>query len=467
MALLEVQFALDKLLRLTSEPSPTRPNERWTEFLALVEVAGSLSSAQKGFARSRVGKTDPKAFSDFIKWASKNGIKHDKLELATFGDEGNGLRAKEAIAEGEVALTVPLQAMLSTATAQGSKLGPIAKDDPMLSKMPNVLLTLTLLSELKNAKSAFKEYLAVLPATFSTPLHYSIPELELLKGSPALDLVLALYKNILKQYIYLHKMLKNPEASKAVGISSSNFAFDDYKWAVSAVMTRQNRVPVVADGKPEFALALIPLWDMLNHADGEIITTMHDTGSETTEYTAMTSFNAGDQATMFYGKRTNSDFLLNSGFVPITNADDYLLIKLGVGKADSLFGLKNQLLTGLGIATSGDFVVESTGEPDAQLNAFIRINAMTEAELKACLADPGSCATLGTPDGAINTDNETKACLFLEGRFKLLLLMYGKGGGAAAAGFHATCANLLVGAEKEILAKAMVVIAERGLEEEL
>ena len=62
--------------------------------------------------------------------------------------------------------------MLSTATAMASKLGPVAKEDPMLSKMPNVLLTLTLLSELKKcddgdeagkvSKSRFQQYVSVL-----------------------------------------------------------------------------------------------------------------------------------------------------------------------------------------------------------------------------------------------------------------------------------------------------------------
>eukprot|EP00729_Bicosta_minor_P018709 gene18709-34769_t len=322
MAALEAQFALDKLLHLTSQQSSQRPSERWTEFLGLTETVQALASAQKGWAVSKVGKTDAKAFGAFIKWANKNGIKHGKLELASFGNEGNGLKAKEAIGEGEVALTVPLDAMLSTASAHASKLDLVAKEDPMLSKMPNVLLTFTLLSELRNQKSAYKEYLAILPATFSTPLHYSIPELELLKGSPALDLVLALHKNIIKQYIYLHKLLKKPEVSKAAGFTSSNFAWVDWLWAVSAVMTRQNRVPVDSS----FVLALIPLWDCLNHSDGAEITTMHDVSTATTEYSAMQAFGAGQQVTMFYGKRTNSDFLLNSGFVPDRNANDYMLI---------------------------------------------------------------------------------------------------------------------------------------------
>jgi hypothetical protein len=52
-------------------------------------------------------------------------------------------------------------------------------------------------------------------------------------------------------------------------------------------MTRQNRVPVGGtDVAPEFALALIPLWDMLNHTNGDV-TTQHDCATQQTEFAAM------------------------------------------------------------------------------------------------------------------------------------------------------------------------------------
>eukprot|EP00729_Bicosta_minor_P011921 gene11920-5091_t len=89
---------------------------------------------------------------------------------------------------------------------------------------------------------------------------------------------------------------------------------------------------------------------------------------------------------------------------------------------------------------------------------------MSEAELKACLSNPSSCATLGTPDGSVSEDNETKSCLFLEGRLNLLLMMYKGSGGE---GFHAECAKMLVESEKTILNKCLEVIRERGLEEDL
>merc|ERR1712232_454691 len=130
---------------------------------------------------------------------------------------------------------------------------------------------------------------------------------------------------------------------------------------------------------------------------------------------------------MFYGPRTNLEFLLHSGFVMEPNMHDYLLVKLGVSSSDPLAELKTTLLTALSIAASGEFVLNPNGEPEAPLNAFIRINAMTEAELKHYLSNPQECATLGDAEAAISEENEAKACLFLETRCKLLLRMYGAG----------------------------------------
>ena len=44
------------------------------------------------------------------------------------------------------------------------------------------------------------------------------------------------------------------------------FTYEEYRWAVGIVMSRQNYVPV--NGTPQ--ICLIPLWDMLNHDEGVV-----------------------------------------------------------------------------------------------------------------------------------------------------------------------------------------------------
>jgi hypothetical protein len=57
------------------------------------------------------------------------------------------------------------------------------------------------------------------------------------------------------------------------------------------------------------------------------------------------------------------------------NPHDYLVVKLGVASSDPLAPLKSRLLEALTVPRAGEFSVGPTGEPDPQLNAFIRINA--------------------------------------------------------------------------------------------
>jgi len=65
------------------------------------------------------------------------------------------------------------------------------------------------------------------------------------------------------QYSFLCTIIQNT-GDKIV--SMAKFSFDEFLWAMGVVLSRQNVVPI--DGKNE--LALVPLWDLLNHVDGKV-----------------------------------------------------------------------------------------------------------------------------------------------------------------------------------------------------
>ena len=62
-----------------------------------------------------------------------------------------------------------------------------------------------------------------------------------------------------------------------------------------------------------------------------------------------------EEFTIFYGKRTNADFLVHNGFVPagsdgrIINAHDSYVLKLGVSKNDPVAADKLEMLDVLSI----------------------------------------------------------------------------------------------------------------------
>ena len=58
---------------------------------------------------------------------------------------------------------------------------------------------------------------------------------------------------------------------------------------------------------------------------------------------------AGEQVCIFYGERSNAELLVHNGFVFEENIHDRVVIQLGVSKSDSLYQMKDRLLTAIGM----------------------------------------------------------------------------------------------------------------------
>ncbi|KAF3830876.1 hypothetical protein GH733_002114 [Mirounga leonina] len=235
--------------------------------------------------------------------------------------------------------------------------------------------------------------------------------------------------------------LTHPHANKLP--LKDAFTYEDYRWAVSSVMTRQNQIPT-EDGS-RVTLALIPLWDMCNHTNG-LITTGYNLEDDRCECVALRDFRAGEQIYIFYGTRSNAEFVIHSGFFFDNNSHDRVKIKLGVSKSDRLYAMKAEVLARAGIPTSSVFALHFTEPPvSAQLLAFLRVFCMTEEELKEHLLGDNALDrifTLGNSEYPVSWDNEVRLWTFLEDRASLLLKTY------------KTTVELRLG-EKEILEKAV------------
>jgi hypothetical protein len=96
---------------------------------------------------------------------------------------------------------------------------------------------------------------------------------------------------------------------------------------VSVVSTRQNNV---VNEQGQVRLGLIPVMDLLNHQYGrECI--HYDSNLKQIECTTMKEIETNEQIFMFYGKRTNAEYLIHNGFVPDQpNPYDTYLLKLGM-----------------------------------------------------------------------------------------------------------------------------------------
>lgn len=82
-------------------------------------------------------------------------------------------------------------------------------------------------------------------------------------------------------------------------------------------MTRQNAIPrsqPQPDNEQAANLmpALIPLWDLANHKEGSF-TSSYNIEQERLESCALSDFNKGEQIFIYYGDRSNVEFLIHNG----------------------------------------------------------------------------------------------------------------------------------------------------------
>jgi hypothetical protein len=113
------------------------------------------------FRCNDVGSGD---FASLLAWLQSKGVDTSKVEVASYGDAGNGLRAKAPLKKGELFLVVPEAVMMTTNTVASSSVAKFVAEDPLVSEMPNVQLALHALTELgRGAASPWAPYLATLP----------------------------------------------------------------------------------------------------------------------------------------------------------------------------------------------------------------------------------------------------------------------------------------------------------------
>ncbi|XP_047499016.1 actin-histidine N-methyltransferase-like isoform X2 [Penaeus chinensis] len=417
----ELSALVDEVFkRCTKVPSATAPNaaQEWAEYTEIFQLIQNIRNLEKDVLLPSYSREEQ--IPTFMSWLKEKGVKISGVEISDFDQQGFGLMTTEDLQQGVEVIDVPLEAMMTEDTARKSYLGPLIERDPILQHMGNVSLALHVLGEYVNPQSPWQPYLRILPASYSTTLYFSQEEILGLKGSPALEEAVRQFRNIARQYSYFYRILHSLPEARSWPIKDY-FTFDAYRWAVSTIMTRQNRVPTKgASGQ----LALIPAWDMCNHEQG-IYSTDYDEEKNCCVCLAQKDFKKGDQFTIYYGKRHNVELFLHNGFVEIGNENDSLAIKLGVSKNDPLHDEKVALLTSLGLPSSGSFMLIPGLHPISPgLLAFTRIFCMDKVSLDKWKDDGEKAKGLLHEDCDVGTTVQDKTWRFLHTRVSLLIRAY-------------------------------------------
>eukprot|EP01132_Coremiostelium_polycephalum_P002737 gene2737-3399_t len=323
------------------------------------------------------------AIETFKVWLTKNGFDESKskVKIARGLNEGIGLVATSEIKEGEVFLEVPPNLFLTQEMAVKALSTSFKSKDDIFSHVPSLMLSVYLIYELNKKQSFWMPYLQVLPKTYKTVLFLTIDELRQLEGTSIGDEALNVYRSTIRQYSYLYEYF----GSNPGFLSTTEFTWENFMWAVSAVMSRQNPVPIT-DTKNYGAgtqYALIPMWDFCNHTQSGAISTFYDAGLKVLTAAAIKNHKVGDQVYIHYGDRPNTQLLLYQGFSVKNNQMDTLKLALELAKDDPLRHDKIHILEDRGL--SSPYTINLPTNPTSLHDAvipFYRVYCMNEELVK-------------------------------------------------------------------------------------
>ena len=283
-----------------------------------------------------IPERDVTAFQSWLRASEFPGI--EQIGFSSSPDKGYGLCFQRDIKAGERCLQVPRQFMLSESEFQTSPISALFAEDPIMAMLPSLKLAMVvILEQAKGPASFWSAYIQMLPRSFSIPLYYNRHDWQWLKGTLAYTPALTIMKSLVRAYTHIYGKLSSADLL----LSTLGFTWPRFLWAVGVAMTRQNAIPCPDGSRSEYTL--IPVWDMCNHADGQVTTQMN-METHCLETFAPRDVYSGDPFYMSYGYRSAQELFLYSGFVPSTIRPwDCVPLEIVLPLRDALFKLRSSL----------------------------------------------------------------------------------------------------------------------------
>ncbi|CAD5229582.1 unnamed protein product [Bursaphelenchus okinawaensis] len=346
MTLELTEAEIDRYVKIWTEVlenlPPTNVNDLYKDHKDIVEALGD-NTGQIFDAHEHLGIPErSEAIKNLPKWLDEYEVEHSNVEVKE-AEFGYGLFATKDIALHEPAVKVPRKATISLEYGEEKTvIRKMHKNDDILKSMPNVTVAIILAEVLLSKDKRFLPYARALPSVHDTLIFMTTDQLLQLKPSPTFEAALLMYRSVARHYVYfLLRIVRDSvfdEKSKFVfkncALNSEKFTFNFYKWCVSNSSTRMNGVPrrqgTLQNQRP--LPTLVPLIDFCNfmQEDENNVSQYYDFDTRTVQLRANRDIKAGEELTLYYGHRSNSEFLLHNGLVPSThNPHNYYELKTG------------------------------------------------------------------------------------------------------------------------------------------
>jgi len=265
-----------------------------------------------------------KPFKIFFKWLLDGGSTFPLLYLQFFSGNYRAIFAKRKIESNEDVLYVPLCQLMTSEVARASKVGKQIIESNVQLRSRHSFLASYLLQEKANPSSYWKPYIDILPEEYDTvPLFFSVEQLAELEGSMALDKIRDRHQSLRIEY---NNLVENVPMF-------SQFTYESFVWARLVIITRI--FGMVVDG--EKTEGLVPMADMLNHKRPRETKWTYVQSRKGFVITSLNVINISCEVFDSYGRKCNSRFFVNYGFVPEVNEDNEAVIRIAMSPEDPAY----------------------------------------------------------------------------------------------------------------------------------
>ncbi|KAF8035323.1 hypothetical protein BT93_C1371 [Corymbia citriodora subsp. variegata] len=257
-----------------------------------------------------------------LQWGEKSGVKN-RLQIAYIEGFGRGAIAATDLKVGDIALEIPVSAIISEDAMKNSDMFPALEKVDGIST--ETMLLLWSMKERYNSSSTFKNYFDTLPEEFNTGLSFGVDAIVALDGTLLLEELIQAKEHLRNQYdeLFLALCGDHPDI-----FPPELYTWEQFLWACELWYSNSMKIQF-ADGALQ--TCLIPIAGFLNHSLYPHITQYGkvDSATNTLKFRMSRPCQAGEQCYLSYGNFSSSHLITFYGFMPQMD-NPYDIIQLDI-----------------------------------------------------------------------------------------------------------------------------------------
>lgn len=312
-------------------------------------------------------------FKNFFAWLLRGGSKFPLLYLNFYSESYRAINAKRDIAEDEDILYVPHDLIMTSEIARASEIGRAIIKSGVCLRSRHTYLATYLLAERAKENSFWKPYIDILPQRYDTiPLFFDDELLAELEGSMAIEKIRDRHDSLRMEYGNLVSKVPLMRA----------FDYESFVWARLVIITRI--FGMVIDGQK--TEGLVPMADMLNHKRPRQTKWTYVAARRGFVITTLQAVGRGMEVFDSYGRKCNSRFFVNYGFVPEVNEDNEAVLTFTTDETSELYREKCRLTAPATFPPESAFQIpvqyDDLNSKVKQAFGFVRFLVATKKELQ-------------------------------------------------------------------------------------